>query len=82
LPSFSFQPVRLAVEGGDGLLVFADGLLVGVLARLSDQHGEDVGYWFLEAAIGPLADVVLRPTFPDLKAVQGWLSERVQRVSA
>lgn len=49
-PSFSFQPVRLAVEGGEGLLVFANGLLAGVLARPSDQHGEDVGYWFLEAA--------------------------------
>lgn len=56
--------------------------LVGVLARLSEEHGEDAGCWFLEAALGPLADVVLRPTFPDLEAVQDWLSGRLQHAPA
>jgi hypothetical protein len=83
LPGISFQPVQVATgDDEDGLLVFADGLLVGVLVRLSDQHGEMAGRWFVEAAFGPVADMVVRPTFPDVEAVQDWLSERLRRASA
>ncbi|SFM57204.1 hypothetical protein [Methylobacterium pseudosasicola] len=72
------QPVRVATssEDSDGQLVFADGFLVAVLVRLSDQHGADVGLWFLEAAFG-LTSVMSAPLFLDLDAAQGWIERHL-----
>ncbi|MCJ2098621.1 hypothetical protein [Methylobacterium sp. E-046] len=72
--SLHLQPVRVATrsEDGDGQLVFADGFLVAVLVRLSDQHGADVGLWFLEAGFG-LTSVARAPLFLDLDAAQDWI---------
>ena len=54
--------------------MFADGFLVAVLARLPDQHGADVGPWFLEAGSG-LTAVMSAPLFLGLDAAQ----DRIER---
>lgn len=72
--SLYLQPVRVAASGDDshGQLVFVDGFLVAVLVRLSDQHGADVGLWFLEAGFGLTAGMSA-PLFLDLAAAQDWI---------
>jgi hypothetical protein len=71
--TFATQPVRVDTSAKDeeGCLVFADGRLVAVLVRLSDEHGEMAGRWFLEAGFGRL-DGPQHPTFVDLEAAQAW----------
>lgn len=72
------QPVHVATgsENSDGQLVFADGFLVALLVQLSDQHGADVGMWFLEAGFG-LTSVRSAPLFLDLDAAQVWISRHL-----
>jgi hypothetical protein len=69
------EPVLVQTRSDDeeGLLVFADGRLVAVLVRLSDQHDE-AGYWFLEAAFG-MRDG--HRTFADLEIAQNWISREL-----
>jgi hypothetical protein len=77
--SLTLQPVRIA-NGPDeeGLLVFtADGRLVAVLTRLSDQHHEMAGHWYLEADFGRLDAGPHHATFADLDAAQRWITERL-----
>ncbi|MCJ2054999.1 hypothetical protein MKL09_00280 [Methylobacterium sp. J-048] len=82
--TLQLQPVRVATgsEDGDGQLVFAGGFLVAVLVRLSDQHGADVGLWFLEAGFG-VTSVARAPLFLDLDAAQDWIERHLgtKRVS-
>ncbi|MEL6062231.1 MULTISPECIES: hypothetical protein [unclassified Methylobacterium] len=70
----SLQPVQVATQSDDAesQLVFADGFLVAVLVRLSEQHGADAGKWFLEAGFGPVASIC-PPVFPDLAAARVWI---------
>jgi hypothetical protein len=79
------QPVRVATssEDSDGQLVFADGFLVAVLVRLSDQHSADVGMWFLEAGFG-LTAVRSTRLFLNLDAAQIWIEQHLgtKRVGA
>ncbi|MCJ2133007.1 hypothetical protein MKK69_02805 [Methylobacterium sp. J-026] len=83
--TLQLQPVRVATSSQDsnGQLVFAGGFLVAVLVRLSDQHGADVGLWFLEAGFGPTA-VMSAPLFLDLDAAQDWIEQHLssKRVGA
>lgn len=76
--SFQFQPVRVKTGSRDaeGQLVFTDGLLVAVLVRLSEDHGEEAGLWFLEAGFDGAEDPV-RPKFADLDEAQAWLRYRL-----
>ena len=75
--NLSLQPVRIA-NGYDeeGMLVFAEDRLLAVLVQLSDEHGVLAGQWYLEVGFGRL-DGPNHPTFPDLDAAQGWISERL-----
>src|ERR1700710_33832 len=75
--SLRLQPVKVAKgsDDADGQLVFADGSLVAVLVRLSDQHENDAGKWFLETGFGPV-DPVCPPLFADLNEAQAWISEQ------
>ncbi len=70
--SLRLQPVRVGTGTPDteSQLVFADGFLVAVLVRLSDDHGHIAGLWFLEAGFGPVEDPC-PPTFADLDEAQG-----------
>lgn len=75
--ALTFQPVRVA-NGHDeeGLLVFADDRLVAVLVRLSQEHEDLAGRWFLETGFGRL-DGPNHPTFSDLDAAQDWMARHL-----
>ncbi|MHC2109367.1 hypothetical protein [Methylobacterium sp. CM6246] len=72
------QPVHVATKSDDihSQLVFADGFLVAVLVRLSDQHDDDAGKWFLEAGFGRV-DLNHPPLFADLDDAQAWILEQL-----
>jgi hypothetical protein len=72
------QPMRVDTGGNDeeGLLVLADERLVAVLVRLSDQHDDKAGQWFLEHGFGRL-DGTAHPTFRDVEAAKDWIAARV-----
>lgn len=71
------QPVRVDTGGADedGCLVFLNGRLVAVLVRLSDQHGDMAGYWFLEHGFGQLGGP-RHPVFDGLDAAQDWIARQ------
>jgi hypothetical protein len=74
---YHLQPVRVG-NGFDeeGLLVFdMDQRLVAVLVRLSEQHEEQAGRWFLEVGFGRL-DGPNHPVFTDLDEAQDWIEQR------
>ncbi|MCJ2069679.1 hypothetical protein MKK75_12915, partial [Methylobacterium sp. J-030] len=64
--------VATGSDDTDGQLVFADGFLVAVLVRLSEQHDAFAGMWFLEAGFG-LTAVRSAPLFANLDAAQDWI---------
>ena len=76
--SLTLQSVR--VETGspdeDGCLIFAGDKLAAVLVRLSAEHDEKAGGWFLEKGFGRL-DWPSHPIFPDLQAAQDWISQQI-----
>ena len=72
----STQPVLIAGSSDEeGRLVFADGRLVAVFVRLSEVHGDQAGWWFLEVGFGALAGP-MHPSFPDLQGALRWVEER------
>jgi hypothetical protein len=74
------QPVRVAAgEEGEGRLVLQEGQLVAVLVQLSDCHGAQSGWWFLEKGFGPL-DGPIHFAFPDLVAAEEWIKARLADV--
>jgi hypothetical protein len=74
----SLQPVRLPLgDDTEGRLVFADDVLVAVLVRLSELHGEAGGSWFLETSFGPAVGQPEHPTFSSLANAEDWLRERM-----
>lgn len=77
--SLYLQPARVATDSSDteGHLVFADGSLVAVLVRLSDDHDEDAGKWFLEAGFGRVEESA-QPAFTDLETAQAWIQHRLE----
>ncbi len=78
--SLYLQPTPIAKGSGDteGQLVFAKGFLVAVLVRLSDDHEQDAGKWFLEAGFGRVDDQS-QPTFAELDDAQAWIQHRLDR---
>jgi len=73
--SLRLQPVQIATGSDDteSQLVFADGFLVAVLVRLSEQHGANAGKWFLEAGFGRV-DELRSPMFAHLDEAQAWIA--------
>ncbi|TNC05219.1 hypothetical protein FF100_36015 [Methylobacterium terricola] len=76
--SFHLQPVPIATGSDDteSRLVFADGFLVAVLVRLSEDHGAEAGQWFLEAGFGRVDDP-REHKFADLDEAQAWIQRRL-----
>lgn len=72
------QPVQVATGSSDteSHLVFSEGFLVAVLVRLSDDHEDRSGMWFLEAGFGPV-DHPDPPTFADLDVAQSWIEQQL-----
>ena len=72
------QSVQVATGSQDteSNLVFADGFLVAVLVQLSDEHADEAGRWFLEAAFGRVADPN-PPTFGDVNEAQEWITSQL-----
>ncbi len=75
--AFQLQPVQVGnCFDEEGLLVFdTDQRLVAVLVRLSEQHEEQAGQWFLEVGFGRL-DGPNHPVFSDLDEAQNWIEQR------
>ena len=80
--SLRLQPVHVATGSDDAesQLVFADGFLVAVLVRLSDDHDDLAGMWFVEAGFGRV-DHPTPPTFADLEEAQNWIERRLAHVA-
>jgi hypothetical protein len=76
--SLRLQPVQVATGSDDAesQLVFADGFLVAVLVRLSEQHEDDAGKWFVEAGFGRVDDLNA-PLFASLDKAQGWIEQQL-----
>jgi hypothetical protein len=72
------EPVRVATGSDDeeGLLVFAREHLVAVLVRLSEQHDDHGGWWFLEAGF-QLVDRSEQPVFATLDDAEQWIKGRL-----
>lgn len=62
------EPVSLPDQFGDdeGMLVFRDDVLLAVLSRLGDLHGDMEGRWHIEAYFAGLKDPVMPDTFESL----------------
>ena len=76
--SLRLQPVKVATNSSDtdGLLVFHREFLVAVLMRLSEDHEDDVGKWFLETTFGQL-DPSKQPIFTVLDEAEEWITEQL-----
>ncbi|CAO4195242.1 hypothetical protein [Methylorubrum extorquens] len=72
------QPVQVGTGSSDteSQLVFSDGFLVAVLVRLSGDHEDRAGMWFLEAGFGRV-DHPDPPAFGDLDEAQDWIEQRL-----
>jgi hypothetical protein len=79
--TLKLEPVRVATGSNDqdGLLVFAGAVLVAVLVRLSDEHGDQEGWWFLEAGFR-LVDGSDQPVFATLDDAKQWIEARLPGV--
>jgi hypothetical protein len=76
--SLALQSVRVETGSLDeeGCLILANEKLVAVLVRLSADHPERTGQWYVEKGFGRL-DGPSHPTFPDLQAAQHWISQQI-----
>lgn len=75
----SWQPISIDTGSPDedGLLVLAEGRLVAVLVRLSDDHeGTYEGAWFLEVGFGKV-DGNAHPVFATLDDAEAWIESRL-----
>ena len=72
------QPTPVLTDSADtdGLLVFHGRSLVAVLVRLSDDHGEEAGKWYLEAGFGQLNSIPPR-IFATLDEARDWMMRRL-----
>jgi len=77
----TFQSVMIDTDGPDeeGCLMFANDRLVAAMVRLSDQHGDKAGCWYLEHGFGRL-DGPSHPTFLDLDSAQDWAVQHLAEV--
>ena len=76
--NLALQPVAVAQQDGDGMLVFAEGRLAAVLVRLSELHEGMAGGWFLEIGFGTW-NRRDPPVFESLDAAQDWIAGEIGR---
>ncbi|MCJ2083545.1 hypothetical protein [Methylobacterium sp. J-090] len=73
------QPISVETGSPDqvGMLVMANGLLVGVLVRLDAPEHARCGAWFMEVGLGRLAGV-RAPVFDTLDDATRWMRQRLK----
>jgi hypothetical protein len=76
----AFQPIRVETGSDDdeGQLVLSGSKLVAVLVKLSLDHGDASGLWFMEKGFGAFNGPG-HPTFADLPAAQEWFRKRMAK---
>jgi hypothetical protein len=86
-PQITRQQTRVATtkhgKAEEGLLIFADGVLVAILTRLSGSLGRDGaalrGRWFLEAGFGPCSVIPGdEQVFDSPDVGQDWVRRRIR----
>jgi hypothetical protein len=74
--ALELKPVQLNHETDtDGRLVYNDGRLAALLTRLSDQHEERAGRWFLEFGLNPLDSG--QREFANLAEAESWIRQQL-----
>jgi hypothetical protein len=73
--TLELKPIEVASVDREGQLILFNGVLVGVLVKLSSLHGELSGRWHLETGYDGLRDE--RLTFADLDAAKRWINDRL-----
>ena len=82
----TLQPISVMTDGGgsDGHMILADGLLVAILSRVTEEQtlgGQaQVEGWFLEAGFGPCGVLmsVTPPVFVDVEQAVAWVRTRLE----
>ncbi|MBM6580608.1 hypothetical protein ILT44_10485 [Microvirga sp. BT689] len=82
----TLQPISVMTDGGgsDGHMILADGLLVAILSRVTEEQtlgGQaQVEGWFLEAGFGPCGVLmsVTPPVFADVDEAVVWVRARLE----
>jgi hypothetical protein len=77
--TIELKPIEVASVDREGQLILSDGVLVGVLVRLSSLHDELSGSWYLETGYGGLRDEQL--TFSNLDAARSWIGDRLAKAA-
>jgi hypothetical protein len=76
----TFQPIQVDTGSADedGQLVLANGKLVAILVRLSDEHeqAEFRGAWFVEASFGSWTGCAGK-MFSTLEDAEAWIVQRL-----
>ncbi len=76
--ALEFQPISLNQDNDtEGMLILHDGRLAGVLSRLSAEHSDRAGRWFLECGFGSLARGET-DDFEDLNAARRWIDQKLK----
>jgi hypothetical protein len=74
--TLAIQQVRLGnVDDTDGALVYREDVLAAVLSRLSVEHGERAGRWFIEIGFGACPDSGI--DFETFEAACAWIESRL-----
>ena len=90
MPDITLQEISVMVDGGshEGRLVFADGHLAAVFARVTPEetaggHDRATG-WFLEGGFGPCSSLmsVDPPVFAGLEDALDWVLGRLEARSS
>jgi hypothetical protein len=82
--NISCQAARIAARSGneDGLLIFADHVLMAVVSHLQKSvSGEMRSHWFLEAGFGACETRSDPPEFESPDEAQKWVSDRLNNAS-
>jgi hypothetical protein len=70
-----FKPATLdSAYDNEAMLLFRNGRLMAVLARLGEAHEDLQGHWFIEKTFTSLSEPQRR-TFADLADAEAWASE-------
>ena len=83
-PRLDHHPVRVAVDGDkseNGLMIFADGVLVAVFSYLKSTVDTDDlrDHWYLEAGFGPCDGAIPAPILRSQEEVERWVLSGLQQ---